>query len=107
MPKKIKNTKLDFDPQSLFENLSENDKAEFLANCSLIALNPAFQRVCSHLGTEETLNTIEVSETLERLHFGRGRITGISDVLDVIFAYHAEHLATTRPEEPYDKNEVI
>lgn len=104
--KKIKGL-LSFSEKGLFENLSEKDKKELLANCSLIHNNKAFEKVCNEVYTKEILNTIFTAKTTEELAEGRGKLLGIAGLVDLIKLYNSQYLSTIKEEEGFDKHEII
>lgn len=98
---------LEFKQESLFENLEENEKKQLLANCSLLFNNPALKMICEELSTQQILYTAKETSTLEELFYGRGTIMGINTIYETILGYNAEYLASQRPEEKYDRHDVI
>lgn len=106
---KIKQTTnlLSFNKDSLFENLTEEDKKEMLSKCSLIYTNEVFQKVCDEIYTKEILNTISNAKTIEDLAEGRGKLFGIAGLLELIQSYHLQYLESIKVVDDFDAQEVI
>jgi len=101
---------LSFTPDELFKSLSENEKKDLISNCSLIFSNPAFQKVCNEIYTEEIMNTISNSHDIETLAEGRGKIMGAASVMELFKTYHLQHLDSLKKEETLsseDRQEII
>jgi hypothetical protein len=100
-------TKITFETEDLFENLSENDKKNFLSNCSLIFNNPFFKKICDEMGTQAILYSVKETRTLDELSYGRGKIHGIATIYEELMKYDSLYQETIRKEESFDKHATI
>jgi len=98
---------LEFQPEEFFSKLSENEKKDFLAGCSVIFNNKIFKKVCDDVGTLQILYTAKEAITAEDLAYGRGQIHGVAMLYETFAAYNAMHLQNIKKEENFDKSDVI
>lgn len=96
-----------FSREESFADLSENEKKDLLANCSLIFCNPALKQICDILYTRELLETMSNSKDYESIAEGRGHVFGIADVFATIHGFHLQYLDSIKQEEIYNKQEII
>lgn len=96
-----------FSRSELFDNLTENEKKDLLANCSLLFCNPALKKVCDDIFTAEMLEAFSEKYDQEKYIESRGRIFGISNVYETIKSFHLEYLDSVKKQESFDRQEVI
>lgn len=98
---------INFTPEYFLDNLSENEKKEFFAACSVIYNNKYFKKICDELGTREILYTAKEAVTTDELAYGRGKIHGIATVYETMQNFNALHQQNIKKEESFDKHEII
>lgn len=96
---------LSFDSEKYLDNLSQNDRRDLLAACSVIYNNQYFGKICDHVYTEEILNTISNCHSVEELAEGRGKMLGIAGVMELIKNYHVQYLDSLKREEQMSKED--
>jgi len=96
-----------FSKEELFENLNETEKKELLANCSLLFNNPALQRIGDEIYTKELIASFSKSGSFEDLVEGRGYLFGLAAMFETIRNFHLLYLDSVKPQETFDRQEVI
>lgn len=96
-----------FQQEEFFDKLSENEKKDFLAGCSVIFNNKVFKKVCDDIGTEQILYTAKEAVTAEDLAYGRGKIHGIAIVYETFAGYNSIHQQNIKKEESFEKSDII
>lgn len=96
-----------FSKTNLFENITEKEKKDLLANCSMLFKNPALQKICDDIYTQELLNAFAESSTHEKYLEARGRIFGIASVIQTIEGFHLEYMDSIKKQESFDRQEII
>lgn len=96
-----------FQQEDPVDKMTENEKKEFVSQCSVIFNNPSFKVVCDEAGTREILYTAKEAVTAEDLAYGRGKIHGIAMIFELFAGYDSIHKEYTKREEEFDKNKAI
>lgn len=98
---------LEYNPEDIFEKMTEEEKKLLLADCNLVFTKPSFKKVLDELSTFHVLKAVEEAETLDDHAFYRGIIHGVRLVYSVFEAHNQEYLANIKQPDPYDRNEII
>ena len=98
---------INFSVEELFTSLTENEKDELYAACSLIYNNKYFKSICDELGTLAILYIAKEADTEKDLAYGRGMVHGIADVYKKIEEYDSIFKEKTKRKEEFDKNAII
>jgi hypothetical protein len=96
-----------FTPEPLFKSLAENEKEEFLSQCSTIFNNKVFKQVCDELGTQAILHCVQNSVDERDLAFNRGTVHGVSGLYQTMEGYNSQHQDIIKRKEEYDPNAII
>lgn len=96
-----------FQQEDLVDKMTENEKKEFVSQCSIIFNNKSFKKVCDEVGTREILYTAKEAVTTEDLAYGRGKIHGIAMIYEMFMGYDSIHKQYIEKKEGFDKNKAI
>jgi hypothetical protein len=96
-----------FQPDDLFQNLSENDKKDLLSFCSVVFSNKLFERLFDEIYTKQIMETVMNIDNNDLSKENKGKLLGIAGVKDIFQQYHLQYLDLIKKEEDFDKNEVI
>lgn len=89
------------------DNLSEKDKDELYANANLILNNNAFKKIKKHIINLQGNYSIKEAENMSQVAFGRATINGILLFNEELERLSALHKEKTKPEEDFDKHDLI
>ena len=101
---------LSFQPEELFDTLSENEKKEIYAWCSGVFTNSLFEKIFNEIYTKEVLDTVGNLENHDMAIEGRGKIIGIAGLKELFQQYHLLHLDNLRKDAPMsieEQQEII
>lgn len=96
-----------FQPDELFENLSENEKKDLLSFASTFFSNKLFEKLFNELYTKQVMETIMCVDDVNLIIENKGKLLGIAGVKEMFQQLHLQYLDTIKKEEDFDKNEVI
>ncbi|MEY2595072.1 MAG: hypothetical protein RI965_344 [Bacteroidota bacterium] len=100
------NFKHEFNTDSLFKNLTENEKKELLSSASIIFTNPTFKKIYDEIFTILVLE-LAGSATQETLLEYQGKLKGIDLVFDTLQSYHVQYVEMVKKNDEFDKFSVI
>lgn len=101
---------LSFQPEELFDTLTENEKKEIYAWCSGVFKNSLFEKIFNEVYTKEVMDTIGNLENHDLALEGKGRLIGVAGVKELFKTYHLLHLESIKKEAPMtdeEKQEII
>lgn len=96
-----------FTPEPLFDSLAENEKEEFLSQCSTIFNNKVFKQVCDELGTQAIIFTAKEAVTENDLAYGRGTVHGVAGLIEIMEGYNSQHQDNIKRKEEFDSSAII
>lgn len=101
------NATFSFSKDSLFENLTEEEKKIFISECSLLYNNKALKKICDDIYTQGIVSAVSDSQNFEHLAEKRGFLYGITTIFETIQNFHLEYMDSIKKEESFDKHEII
>lgn len=96
-----------FQPDELFQNLSENEKKDLLSFCSVIFSNGLFEKLFNEIYTKQIIETVMNIDNNDLSKENKGKLLGIAGVKELFEQLHFQYLDLIKKEEDFDKNEVI
>ncbi len=92
---------------SYLDEMSEEEREEFLVKGKQIHENPAFQRVATHRISEQVDLTVKDAKNIEEVNFGRATINGISLLQEEFERLAGMYDEKHKPAEAFNKFETL
>lgn len=89
------------------EGLTQDDYKSFLSDANVIFTRPVFDAVISHLANMQVEYVAKEAQDLRQVDFGRASINGIALVREEFERLKSLYESTIKPEEKYDKHDIV